>query len=125
MLWDAKLQHRHPAHANPFIVLVSSLSLVWILGCSTVTLGEAPPGRRAAGLPDLRPTSSDAFETDREQREAALSNYIATAKAALDRFPQGHPDDSALAHILGALKAQYTGRMDFGSVGPMVKARLA
>lgn len=26
--------------------------------------------------------------------------------------------------VIGALKAQYTGRMDFGTVGPMVKARL-
>ncbi|NRA99176.1 MAG: GatB/YqeY domain-containing protein [Rhodobacteraceae bacterium] len=30
-----------------------------------------------------------------------------------------------MGKVMGALKSQYTGRMDFGSVGPMVKARLA
>lgn len=30
-----------------------------------------------------------------------------------------------MGKVMGALKAQYTGQMDFGSVGPMVKDRLA
>lgn len=29
-----------------------------------------------------------------------------------------------MGKVMGALKAQYTGQMDFGSVGPMVKQRL-
>ena len=29
-----------------------------------------------------------------------------------------------MGKVMGALKADYTGRMDFGAVGPMVKARL-
>lgn len=29
-----------------------------------------------------------------------------------------------MGKVMGALKAQYTGRLDFGAVGPMVKARL-
>ncbi|MAQ84869.1 GatB/YqeY domain-containing protein [Psychromarinibacter halotolerans] len=30
-----------------------------------------------------------------------------------------------MGKVMGELKSQYTGRMDFGQVGPMVKARLA
>lgn len=30
-----------------------------------------------------------------------------------------------MGKVMGALKAKYTGQMDFGSVGPMVKARLS
>ena len=30
-----------------------------------------------------------------------------------------------MGKVIGALKAQYTGRMDFGKVGPMVKDRLS
>ncbi len=30
-----------------------------------------------------------------------------------------------MGKVMGALKSKYTGRMDFGAVGPMVKARLA
>lgn len=30
-----------------------------------------------------------------------------------------------MGRVMGALKEQYTGQMDFGAVGPMVKARLA
>lgn len=30
-----------------------------------------------------------------------------------------------MGKVMGALKARYTGQMDFGSVGPQVKARLA
>mgnify|MGYP006273085195 FL=1 len=30
-----------------------------------------------------------------------------------------------MGKVMGALKAQYTGQMDFGAVGPRVKARLA
>ena len=29
-----------------------------------------------------------------------------------------------MGRVMGALKSKYTGRMDFGAVGPMVKARL-
>ncbi|RZV99034.1 MAG: GatB/YqeY domain-containing protein, partial [Rhodobacteraceae bacterium] len=30
-----------------------------------------------------------------------------------------------MGKVMGELKSRYTGRMDFGSVGPMVKARLS
>lgn len=30
-----------------------------------------------------------------------------------------------MGRVMGALKARYTGQMDFGAVGPMVKARLS
>jgi uncharacterized protein YqeY len=30
-----------------------------------------------------------------------------------------------MGRVMGALKARYTGQMDFGAVGPAVKARLA
>ena len=30
-----------------------------------------------------------------------------------------------MGKVMGALKAQYTGQMDFGAVGPMVKDRLS
>jgi uncharacterized protein YqeY len=30
-----------------------------------------------------------------------------------------------MGRVMAALKGKYTGQMDFGAVGPMVKARLA
>ncbi|HAR52122.1 MAG TPA: glutamyl-tRNA amidotransferase, partial [Roseovarius nubinhibens] len=30
-----------------------------------------------------------------------------------------------MGKIMGALKAKYTGQMDFGAVGPVIKARLS
>lgn len=48
--------------------------------------------------------------------EGAISKAIASTGA------EGIRD---MGKVMGELKARYTGRMDFGSVGPMVKDRLA
>ncbi|MEM1386960.1 MAG: GatB/YqeY domain-containing protein [Pseudomonadota bacterium] len=50
-----------------------------------------------------------------DEVEAAIGQAIADTGA-------GSIKD--MGRVMGALKADYTGRMDFGSVGPMVKARL-
>ncbi|MEM8577781.1 MAG: GatB/YqeY domain-containing protein [Pseudomonadota bacterium] len=49
------------------------------------------------------------------ETEAAVAGAIADVGAT------GIRD---MGKVMGALKAQYTGRLDFGAVGPMVKARL-
>ncbi|WP_416916714.1 MAG: GatB/YqeY domain-containing protein [Roseicyclus sp.] len=51
-----------------------------------------------------------------EEVEAAVTRAIADTGAA------GLRD---MGRVMAALKEKYTGQMDFGAVGPMVKARLA
>lgn len=50
-----------------------------------------------------------------DEIEAAVNAAIAEAGAASVRD---------MGRVMAILKARYTGRMDFGAVGPMVKARL-
>lgn len=47
-------------------------------------------------------------------------------KAAVDRAIRSTDASSIrdMGRVMGALKAEYTGRMDFGRVGPMVRERL-
>ena len=47
--------------------------------------------------------------------EAAINETVAELEAATIRD---------MGRVMNALKARYTGQMDFGAVGPMVKARL-
>ncbi len=51
-----------------------------------------------------------------EEVEAAIAEAIAEVGAESLRD---------MGKVMGALKSRYTGQMDFGSVGPQVKARLA
>jgi uncharacterized protein YqeY len=50
-----------------------------------------------------------------DEVEAAVAGAIA------DTGAEGLRD---MGRVMGVLKSKYTGKMDFGSVGPMVKARL-
>ncbi|MCO6382717.1 MAG: GatB/YqeY domain-containing protein [Vannielia sp.] len=50
-----------------------------------------------------------------DEAEAAVSEAIAQAGAESIRD---------MGRVMGLLKERYTGQMDFGAVGPMVKARL-
>ncbi len=54
-------------------------------------------------------------QLDQAETAAAVDAAIADTGAASIRD---------MGKVMGALKARYTGQMDFGSVGPMVKARL-
>ena len=51
-----------------------------------------------------------------DEVEAAISKAITDTGAGSIRD---------MGKVMGALKSKYTGQMDFGSVGPQVKARLA
>ena len=51
-----------------------------------------------------------------EEANAAIEKAIADIGAESIRD---------MGKVIGALKSQYTGQMDFGKVGPMVKARLS
>ncbi|WP_172299886.1 GatB/YqeY domain-containing protein [Pseudoruegeria sp. HB172150] len=55
-------------------------------------------------------------QLDDSEIEDAVDKAIRTTEASSIRD---------MGRVMGALKAQYTGRMDFGRVGPMVKERLA
>ena len=48
--------------------------------------------------------------------DAAVSEAIATTSASSIRD---------MGKVMGELKAKYTGQMDFGTVGPMIKTRLS
>ena len=62
-------------------------------------------------IEDFLPRQLDERETD-----AAITAAIAETGADSIRD---------MGKVMGALKAKYTGQMDFGAVGPMVKGRLA
>ena len=55
-------------------------------------------------------------QLDEDEVEAAVARAIAETGA------EGLRD---MGRVMAALKAKHTGQMDFGAVGPMVKARLA
>ncbi|MGR3514926.1 MAG: GatB/YqeY domain-containing protein [Paracoccaceae bacterium] len=55
-------------------------------------------------------------QLDEEETAAAVDKAIAETGATTIRD---------MGKVMGALKSAYTGQMDFGTVGPMVKARLA
>ena len=54
-------------------------------------------------------------QLDEEETEAAIDKAIAETGASSIRD---------MGKVIGALKGRYTGQMDFGRVGPLVKARL-
>lgn len=54
-------------------------------------------------------------QLDDDEVEAAISTAITQVDASTIRD---------MGKVMGALKAKYTGQMDFGAVGPMVKDRL-
>ena len=54
-------------------------------------------------------------QLDAAEVEAAIASAIAEVGAASIRD---------MGRVIGVLKGKYTGQMDFGAVGPMVKARL-
>ncbi|MCG6884511.1 MAG: GatB/YqeY domain-containing protein [Silicimonas sp.] len=53
-----------------------------------------------------------------DETETAAAVEAAIAETGADSIRD-------MGKVMGALKSKYTGQMDFGSVGPMVKARLA
>jgi uncharacterized protein len=55
-------------------------------------------------------------QLDADEVDAAISDAIAEATATSIRD---------MGRVIAALKAKYTGQMDFGAVGPMVKAKLS
>ena len=54
-------------------------------------------------------------QLDQDETEAAIDTAIAEVGATSIRD---------MGKVMGALKAKYTGRMDFGKAGPLVKDRL-
>ena len=59
---------------------------------------------------------NDAFAEAREEIEAAIADAVKSIGADSIRD---------MGKVMGALKAKYTGQIDFGAVGPMVKDRLS
>ena len=55
-------------------------------------------------------------QLDEAETEAAINKVITETEASSLRD---------MGRVMGALKERYTGRMDFGKVGPMIKARLS
>ena len=55
-------------------------------------------------------------QLDADEVDAAITAAVTEAGAASIRD---------MGRVIAALKAKYTGQMDFGAVGPMVKARLS
>ncbi|WP_372884922.1 GatB/YqeY domain-containing protein [Shimia sp.] len=56
-------------------------------------------------------------------RQLKQSEVLAAIDAAIDEIGASSIRD--MGKIMGALKSRYTGQMDFGKVGPLVKDRLS
>ena len=56
----------------------------------------------------------------RQLSEAEIDAAVATAIAEV-----GASSIRDMGKVMGALKSKYTGQMDFGAVGPMVKGQLS
>ena len=56
----------------------------------------------------------------RQLSEAEIDAAVATAIAEV-----GASSISDMGKVMGAVKSMYTGQMDFGAVGPMVKGHLS
>jgi uncharacterized protein YqeY len=104
--------------------VVSDPEVLAILGKMTKQRNESARAYEEGGRLDL---------AERERQEIAIieeflpkqlddEEVLAAVKAAVSETGAGSIRD--MGKVMGALKAKYTGQMDFGKVGPLVKDAL-
>ncbi len=104
---------------------VSDAEVLAILGKMVKQRQESARAYEEGGRLDLAERERDEIAVIEEFLPRQLSDdevAAAVDKAILSTDANSIRD---MGKVMGALKAQYTGRMDFGRVGPMVKERLA
>lgn len=103
---------------------VGDAEVLAILGKMTKQRQESARAYEEGGRLDLAERERAEIETIEEFLPRQLSDE--EVAAAIDTAITSSGADSIrdMGKVMGALKAQYTGQMDFGQVGPMVKDRL-
>ena len=103
---------------------VGDAEVLAILGKMTKQRQESARAYEEGGRLDLAERERSEIEIIEEFLPRQLNDE--EVAAAIDAAINASGADSIrdMGKVMGALKAQYTGQMDFGQVGPMVKDRL-
>lgn len=104
---------------------VNDTEVLAILGKMVKQRRESARSYEEAGRLDLSEAELGEITVIEEFLPNALSDeeVAAAVNAAISEI--GADSIRDMGRVMGVLKSQYTGQMDFGSVGPMVKARLS
>lgn len=104
---------------------VSDADVLAILGKMVKQRHESARAYEEGGRLDLAERERDEIEVIEEFLPKKLTDD--EVAAAVDKAIRDSEASSIrdMGKVMGALKAEYTGQMDFGQVGPMVKERLA
>ena len=96
-----------------------------ILGKMSKQRMESARAYEEGGRLDLAEREREEVEVIEEFLPRQLSEEEATSAVEAAIAEIGAESIRDMGKVMGALKAKYTGQMDFGKVGPMVKDRLA
>ena len=104
---------------------VSDADVLAILGKMSKQRMESARAYEEGGRLDLADRERDEVQVIEEFLPRQLSEDEA-AKAVEDAIAEiGAESIRDMGKVMGVLKSKYTGQMDFGKVGPMVKAQLS
>lgn len=103
---------------------VSDAEVLAILGKMTKQRQESARAYEEGGRVDLAERERAEIQVIEEflPRQLNDKEVVAAIDAAIHK--SGADSIRDMGKVMGALKSQYTGQMDFGQVGPMVKDRL-
>ncbi|MEO9820815.1 MAG: GatB/YqeY domain-containing protein [Paracoccaceae bacterium] len=103
---------------------VGEAEVLSILGKMTKQRGESAKAYEEGGRLDLAERERSEIEVIEEFLPQQLSSdeSVKAVDAAISEV--GAESIRDMGAVMGVLKSKYTGQMDFGSVGPMVKNRL-
>lgn len=103
---------------------VGDAQVLAILGKMTKQRGESAKAYEEGGRLDLAERERNEIAVIEEFLPQQLSDEEAAAavEAAIEEV--GAEGIRDMGKVMGVLKTRYTGQMDFGAVGPMVKDRL-
>ncbi len=104
---------------------VSEADLLAILGKMVKQRRESAKSYEEAGRLDLAEQELGEITVIEEFLPRALNDQEVEAAVDAAVAQVGAQSIRDMGRVMGVLKEKYTGQMDFGSVGPMVKTRLA
>ena len=104
---------------------VGDAEVLVILGKMSKQRMESARAYEEGGRLDLAEREREEVEVIEEFLPRQLSEEEATSAVEAAIAEIGAESIRDMGMVMGALKAKYTGQMDFGKVGPMVKDRLA
>ncbi len=104
---------------------VGDAEVLVILGKMSKQRMESARAYEEGGRLDLAEREREEVEVIEEFLPRQLSEEEATSAVEAAIAEIGAESIRDMGKVMGALKAKYTGQMDFGKVGPMVKDRLA